>query len=781
LDCLKLFEKDEQETREYAVFCCNLGSSLAESGELKLSIKFFNVALAIHKKLKNDFDVALLHFNIGNVYKYSNNWQASVDHYKSALKGFSEQRDKKMQIYCLTSLGHFFAQLGVNEEVKKYLSQIWPFRKTFSSEISWSFTMLLSHFANMTGRCTKALRFAQKSLEFAKSTGNNAYISTTESAIATLLVQQGKLKQAINISENVYSKSKTDRESLEHAYTLATMYADSGNLLQAINLLKECMKEVHRRRQQLDGNERYLFMERYAEIGRKYVSLLADDGQWKNAFVATEDIQARTILDHMFRHQIKKQEKRVIKAGPQGRLFLESPEFEDIVSFCSKETVHILKFFFQKDDELLIWLLFPDGSIDGWYATSAIPCMHKVLNSLPVRHYLESSQMASLEGNTIKIDPTSLDKSLERLHINWDEIKINLYSLYNELFPVRIRSYLDKNCGKLAIIPHMQLFALPFADLGPSPGSCLGKNWTICTVPSAGVALQQDIRRDLTKNKLSKSDLNSLFIGDCGHQAVALPILPNSTDKFALMEFSNLPGARAEVMHLGEKFDSQPLMGTNASRTNVLKHFNTSNIMHFATHGLWDPLISDRSFLIFEGGPLSAMEISELSTHAELVFLSACQTGLGLPRPDSYIGLSQSFLIAGARAVLVSLWPIPDMATIAFVEMFYDNFERGSSPAEALQLTQNLMRSDPRWGGEFLWAAFQLSGWSFYPIFNNEVDNVYGGPAFCAGDVLWDGTSGDIFPLENYCDFIQDWGKGAFIKKGKIIELLKSEKIESHT
>ncbi len=70
LKCLRLFDEEERNTREYAAFCCNLGAALAESGELGAAIRFFRAALAIYDKRRETLDSALVHFNLGNVYKY---------------------------------------------------------------------------------------------------------------------------------------------------------------------------------------------------------------------------------------------------------------------------------------------------------------------------------------------------------------------------------------------------------------------------------------------------------------------------------------------------------------------------------------------------------------------------------------------------------------------------------------------------------------------------------------------------------------------------------------
>jgi CHAT domain-containing protein len=98
---------------------------------------------------------------------------------------------------------------------------------------------------------------------------------------------------------------------------------------------------------------------------------------------------------------------------------------------------------------------------------------------------------------------------------------------------------------------------------------------------------------------------------------------------------------------------------------------------------------------------------------AELVVLSACQTGLGdLKQAEGTIGLQRAFLARGARSVLVSLWNVDDAATRLLMERFYTHW-LGATPhtkAEALQLAQRDVRAQPQFAHPMYWAGFQLVG-----------------------------------------------------------------------
>jgi CHAT domain-containing protein len=115
-----------------------------------------------------------------------------------------------------------------------------------------------------------------------------------------------------------------------------------------------------------------------------------------------------------------------------------------------------------------------------------------------------------------------------------------------------------------------------------------------------------------------------------------------------------------------------------------------------------------------DDGYLTAREIGELKLDADLVVLSACDTGLGrLVRGEGVVGLAHSFLSAGARGLVMSLWPVSDDATVKLMTMFYKELERAGSPAVALaRVKRAFMRGDA--GAAFkdpvFWAPFVYYG-----------------------------------------------------------------------
>jgi CHAT domain-containing protein/tetratricopeptide (TPR) repeat protein len=144
-------------------------------------------------------------------------------------------------------------------------------------------------------------------------------------------------------------------------------------------------------------------------------------------------------------------------------------------------------------------------------------------------------------------------------------------------------------------------------------------------------------------------------------------------------------------------------------------------ILHLATHGLLDARHPELSGLVFSlvdkngravNGYLQAQEIYELDLHAELVVLSACNSGLGRQMSgEGTVGLARAFMHAGAPRVISTLWSIEDDATSELMGQFYDLvLNKKLPPAKALRQAQLRLVRHSRWAPPFFWAGFVLTG-----------------------------------------------------------------------
>ncbi|WP_296090638.1 CHAT domain-containing protein [uncultured Treponema sp.] len=204
---------------------------------------------------------------------------------------------------------------------------------------------------------------------------------------------------------------------------------------------------------------------------------------------------------------------------------------------------------------------------------------------------------------------------------------------------------------------------------------------------------------------------------------------PSSYFEKKNLHWKDLPGTLTELNCLQKIFKSKDFsefVQENASE-NKLKELSKNDelknfsILHFACHGYFDRQISDMSSILFSevSGKLSAFssndgyltipEVSTLNLNADIVCLSACETGLGEVKfGDGMTGLSRAFMVAGARHVGVTLWSVDDEATSEFMSKMYKKISGGKTYEQAYRQTKAEFMKSEDFSHPYYWAAFAL-------------------------------------------------------------------------
>jgi CHAT domain-containing protein/uncharacterized glyoxalase superfamily protein PhnB len=250
--------------------------------------------------------------------------------------------------------------------------------------------------------------------------------------------------------------------------------------------------------------------------------------------------------------------------------------------------------------------------------------------------------------------------------------------------------------------------------------------------------LDQEQRRRKREPKRDYLALAPVFAeglptGTRGAEFLAENYAPNSPQAARRLR-SFLPATKKEVTGIFARFENsyglfERWFGNKSrvylereAKEEKIKSANLSSyrFLHFATHGLVNEKHPKLSGLILtqedttskEDGILHLGEIYNLDLNADLVVLSACETGLGqIAQGEGIIGLTRGFLYAGASNVLVSLWQVSDMTTSDLMLDFYDKMLAGMSKAEALrEAKRQMIRRDPGYSKPYYWAPFILVG-----------------------------------------------------------------------
>ena len=245
---------------------------------------------------------------------------------------------------------------------------------------------------------------------------------------------------------------------------------------------------------------------------------------------------------------------------------------------------------------------------------------------------------------------------------------------------------------KLTIVPHGALHYLPFSALLDNSDKPLIERFSIRVLPSAAVLT-------FLKGKRTGQTRDMLLLGN-----------PDLGDpKY------DLPGAQKEARAIFSKRQGSMLLERKqANETTVKSVAGGFKYLHFASHGVFQPDDPLSSALLLSkddrnDGRLTAAELYDINLNADLVALSACETGLGaITQGDDVVGLTRGFLFAGANSIVASLWKVSDEPTSLLMLWFYGNLAT-MDKREALRAAQLRVR-DTINAHPFFWAAFQITG-----------------------------------------------------------------------
>ena len=184
-----------------------------------------------------------------------------------------------------------------------------------------------------------------------------------------------------------------------------------------------------------------------------------------------------------------------------------------------------------------------------------------------------------------------------------------------------------------------------------------------------------------------------------------------------------LPNAEREAIDVARLVNGHPLVRKEATKRRVTRELPQAQLIHLATHGgqggttLFLAPEEEEKARVRPGNLIDSKcclltcdEIEGMDLRAQLVCLSSCGSARGEPNNDGVMGLARSFLIAGARMVLVTLWQVPDRATEHLMYFFYRNMLRGAPASFALQQSMHQLRCLEQFAHPVHWAGFQIIG-----------------------------------------------------------------------
>ncbi len=284
-------------------------------------------------------------------------------------------------------------------------------------------------------------------------------------------------------------------------------------------------------------------------------------------------------------------------------------------------------------------------------------------------------------------------------------------ALFNDLLSP-IREYRDRT--RVIVVPDGALHLLPFSAL-MDRGNFTIADHTFSVTPSATVLYL------LRHRSIVDAPDSIRYLGIAAWtetQAEEQPEARNVALTTLPPPLEVLPQSKEEVESIAKEFrgGTMLLIGPEATETRFKQlHLERYRVLHFALHALANIEYPDRSALIFaperegkDDGMLEVREVRDLNLNAQLVTLSACDTGVGPVGESDVANMANAFIEAGAESVVSSLWNLEDKTTSMMMIKFYAELVNKHDKVEALRLAQlqiQLAGLPP-----YYWAGVQIAG-----------------------------------------------------------------------
>ena len=690
----------------------NLGLVYRSLKQYEKSLDYLKQSLAIEQEIENKIGIAISLYNIGNVYADLKQYEQAIDYNQRGLEIYQEIDNKQGIAQSLNNLGLGYYYLGQYEKAIDYHQRSLKIREEIKNQADMANSLHnLGNVYRSLKQYETAFDYHQQSLEIYQQIGNQPGIADTLNDLGITLFLLGKPIE----SENTFIQAMEEKESLRVGLSDEQKISIFDTQLTTYTALQITLTAQNKTNQALEISERGRARALIELLTKRFSSSPEEQSPQYPQFAEIKQI-AKQQNATLVQYSVVGNQIYIWVISPQGKIDfvrVDIPQDTTLKELVEQGKACAVD---PNSKEKCRSNEVPDNFIPGdlvrfnddeksrlerpWRVTAFNPengmltVTHPQFNDMNVTVERHKSEVVPL-GNNLEVQL----KNLQKLH---------------QLLIAPIKQFLpeDEN-DHVIFIPHQELFSVPFPALQDEQGTYLIKNHTILTAPSIqALQLTNQRRKKLGNKDLSQSEF--LIVGN--------PDMPNNPElPGENVKLTPLPHSETEANNIASQFNSQALIGLVATETTVVEIMKTADIIHLATHGLVQDNYTGGSIPgaialsadNINDGLLTADELFNLENQlqAQLVVLSACDTGRGAITGDGIIGLSRSLIAAGTPSILVSLWKVDDESTGELMVRFYEHLEDSGNKAQALRqamLETMEERPFPR-----DWAAFTLIGEAF--------------------------------------------------------------------
>ena len=521
---------------------------------------------------------------------------------------------------------------------------------------------------------------------------------------------QGDWNEAIRLHRKALAQAQNINSSVNEAESLCywgEALLQQGRSAEAVERLQLAVERWEAVQPGLHDESKIALFETQQIIYERLQQALVANGQGIEALVVAEQGRARAFVELLALRQLGADQ-------PLPRAPRQSPSLEQIKAIARQENATLVEYSLLETPmvgdrpdsyrpQLLTWVIQPSGEI--YLEQQLLPRqgLKTVLSDLIAQGRSElgrGQQRIAFKPPVASANTVAMAKPVaNRQRPALQKLHQHLVAPVEHLLP-------QGGDGNVVFVPQGSLFLVPFSALQDGEGGYQIEHHGIATTPSIQL-LSLTERSEVSAKSQDFAQASALVVGN--------PTMPQLAPEpgAPAQQLAPLPGAEWEAEIVAKALGTQPLIGSEATEVEVRQQLKTALTIHLATHGLYDDYQGLQSALAFapsghEDGLLTAAEVSRLSLQAQLVVLSACDTGRGEITGDGVVGLSRSFMAAGVPSLVASLWPVSDESTVFLMERFYEQLEVKGDRAQALRGAMLLTRE--RYPDPLDWAAFTLIG-----------------------------------------------------------------------
>ena len=718
---------------------CNLGNAYFGLGDFQKAIKYHERHLKISKEVGRMAGEGKANCNLGNAYYNLGEFQKAIEYHDRHLQISKKLKDRAGERKAYCNLANDYRNLEDFQKAKQYLKQSLKISKKVGDKVGEGGAYnILGHTYDDLGDFQKATEYHERHLKISKEVGDRAGEGRAYGSLGLVYYRLGDFQKAIEHHELdlKISKEVGDRAGEGRAYcNLGAVYYCLGDLQKAIEHYELDLKiseEVEDRAR--EGNAYAGLANAHERLGNIQKAIQC----YKNSTIAFDHIRGKLVTNDEWKIRLRSKydvsysnlwglqfkQGKVIEAlftADHGR----AQALNDLLEFKYgfKELLQDIGTLSVTPSDILSYLPsitafigINKGGIVLWVNEKGKEIKARRTEiDISVERYFESLLESTYEEIGVRADVNCEDRSLgnpsdkklaeersprkPRSHSSCFETK-SLQTLYNVVIdPIRDLLHGDE----VVIVPQGPLCLTPYAAFMELTSKYLCETFRVRLLPSIStLRLIQNCPADW------HSKTGALLVGDPWVREVV----------YEGMTLEQLEWAEKEVQMIGEILQTEPLIGKQATKGEVLKRISSVALVHIAAHGRMEtgeialapnttrlsPIPDKEDYL------LTMKDVLNAEIRARLVVLSCCHSARGEVKAEGVVGIARAFLGAGARSVLVSLWAIDDEATMEFMKVFYQHLVHGRSASEALNKAMKSMRESDRFSAVKYWAPFVLIG-----------------------------------------------------------------------